>query len=134
MADASADLCKVRIHSRIARKYYGTLIHTVFIEDEHGSWRKNWSDYRGGHQIEVVGRLVRQGDVIEESKPVVTSSSTTQLCSDGPIQSHTIRFYSFNDGVAPKYKDHNVKHLVTVTVDLSSISTDRYKVKIGADG
>jgi hypothetical protein len=134
MADVSVDLCKVRINSRIACKCYGTLINTAFTEDEHESWRKYWSDYGGGHQIDIINWLVRRGDVIEESKPDVASFFTTQLCNDGPIQSRPIRFYSFNDGVAPKYKDHNVKHLVTLTVDLSSIPTDLYEVKIGADG
>lgn len=57
-----------------------------------------------------------------------------QICTDGPINSSTIRFYSFVDGVVPKYKDHNVKHLVTLNVDLSRIPTHRYYTRTGPDG
>lgn len=134
MTEATPDLCRIKIGSRVARKFYGMTVEINFNEDEHDSWRKHWSNLLGCHRISVVHWLVAKGDAVLETKPVVSPLSSLQLCTDGPIKSTTIRFYSFDDGVAPKYQDHNVKHLVTLTVDLSGIPTACYKTKTGYNG
>jgi hypothetical protein len=134
MAKATPDLYRIKIGSRVARNFYGMTVETNFEEDEHDSWRKYWSNLLGYHRISVVQWLVAKGDTVFETKPVVSTVCSLQLCTDGPIKSTTIRFYSFDDGVAPKYQDHNVKHLVTLRVDLSGIPTARYKTMTGYNG
>ena len=78
--------------------------------------------------------LVRKGDVLDESKPIVLHCQQTRLCIIGPFRSATTSIYVFDDGVAPMYQDHNVKYLANLTADLSAIHTSRYKTITGADG
>ena len=134
MAGASTDLCKVNITARVARMHYGTNAGVKFEEDIHDSWRKYWSDFYGRHQILVNNWLVAKGDVLKESESVTSDFQIAQICTDGPFTRHQTQFYSFTDGVPPMYKDHNVKHLVTLTSDLSTIPTTDYHISTGHDG
>ena len=134
MAGASTNICKINITSRIARKYYGMICVNAFNEDKHENWRKNWNEYYGEHMSTVINWLVCKGDIIDESKSVTASFTEVQLVNDGPFKVSICRFYFFDDGVAPMYKDHNVKHLVTLTADLSAIPPYRYRTATGADG
>ena len=133
MAEATPDVCKINISSRIARRYYGLPLSEEFKADKHASPMKYWSPCEGRNQIDVMKWLVRKGDVLEESKPTVIYCYLTRLCTEGPFQSSISYIYVFDDGVPPMYKDHNVKHLAILNADLSSIPSHRYKTVTGAD-
>ena len=132
MAEASSDVCKVNISSRIARKHYGMVTDTKYLAGVHTNGKQYWSHYHGELHVEAIRWLKSKGDVVTEAEPVVANFCSMRLCTAGPFRMQTVDFYSC-DGVAPKHKDHSVKHLVTMRVDLSSIPAARYLTIMGAD-
>ena len=80
--------------------------------------------------------FIRKGDVVEEEKPKTVKFNQKFPVSEGRPQSYAINVYADSQSsVAPVHPTDNVKKLVTLTIDLSSISKSQWKkmVQTGND-
>ena len=95
-----------------------------------------WCTFRGRYKVEVMEWFIRKGDVVEEEKPKTVKFNQKFPVSEGRPQSYAINVYADSQSsVAPVHPTDNVKKLVTLTIDLSSISKSQWKkmVQTGND-
>lgn len=134
MAEASASSVTFSIDSRITRNHFGLTVHVPFVKTVHKKKKATWAEKDGSYRITVVEWLIRKGQTIKETTPVTATFHSSQRCSLGPIKSQVVHFYSFDGNTIPKYIGNpGVKHLVSLTADLSTVPLHRFQIVTGAD-
>ncbi|ERF69695.1 hypothetical protein EPUS_03687 [Endocarpon pusillum Z07020] len=137
LAQASPEASRITIGSRVARKAYGFEVNVAFDPAKHQQSRKFWNECHGMYRINVVDWLVKKGDAIKETEPVVVNYIDSKMVGYGQLSSIRCNLYSFEcptNRNPPLHVDQGAKLLVTLTANLSSIPTKEMPKHTGADG
>lgn len=96
-----------------------------------------WSPYDGHYRVETMEWFIRKGDIVEENKPKIIKFHKKFPVSESRPELYKITvFADFKSSVAPLHHCDNVKTLVTLKVNLGSITEPQWKkmIKNGNDG
>ncbi|KUL89263.1 hypothetical protein ZTR_03713 [Talaromyces verruculosus] len=137
LSNANTALSTVQVVSRRARKHYGMKLNVNFEKNIHDKNERYWCPYHGRHRVEAMEWFIRKGDIVEEKKPKIIQFHKRFPVSEGRPDSYNIAVYADSESsVAPVHHCDNVKTLLTLKINLSSISKSQWKkmIKIGDDG
>ncbi|KAL5365133.1 hypothetical protein BJX96DRAFT_181405 [Aspergillus floccosus] len=135
MIDISPLTTAPLVESRVARKHYGMIKNTKFIEGLHDDQRKYWDYFRGEFQIQVMDWYIRKGDDIKEDSPIMTSYYRVQLAEDGPFAAIHTKFYELDTSEpAPLYFDRRMKMHAVLHPSFDGIEQSRMSTHFGKDG
>ncbi|PWY74562.1 actin-like ATPase domain-containing protein [Aspergillus sclerotioniger CBS 115572] len=122
------------VDSRKARKTYGMIMSTEYIEDFHD---ENRNDYHGSYRISVMHWFIRKGDEIKEAEPITTEWQRHQLATNGSYNCLQVRFYELNTGNCeqpPLYLNRHMKKHAILNPVLSKVQKKRISKSQGKDG
>ena len=139
---------RVKVHSRTARKHYGTEIMSRYDSAKHAKSTSFWDEYDGESKVYDMSWFITKGSPVTEDKSFVKHYHKVWKVSEGPRQSVAQDILVFEDSAdegAPVYKDNpaggksfnakdGVKHLARLTADLSCIPTGELERRRGKDG
>ncbi|KAJ5569788.1 uncharacterized protein N7459_009218 [Penicillium hispanicum] len=153
---ALADTCslapQVAIESRRARKHYGQIMQVSFEESIHDTRKRYWDYFYGEYRIDVMSWFInkellfgtkhRQGDALEEKKPIITKWRRLKLTTDGKFESIRTQIFELDtsEGAdAPLYFNNseepllNMKEHAVLHPELNRILRKRIPIVKGAD-
>jgi hypothetical protein len=155
LSNANTLLSTVQIVSRRARKHYGIKLNSDYDKDKHDKNERQdilskseienllimniryWCPYHGCYRVAAMEWFIRKGDVVEENKPKKIKFHKRFPVSEGRRDSYNITVFADSESsVAPVHHSNNVKTLMTLKINLSSISKSQWKklVRNGDDG
>lgn len=154
LSNANTLLSTVQVVSRRARKHYGMKLNGDYDEDKHDKNERQdilfseianlliiniryWCPYHGCYRVAAMEWFIRKGDVVEENKPKKIKFHKRFPVSEGRRDSYNITVFADSESsVAPVHRSNSVKTLMTLKINLSSISKTQWKklTRNGDDG
>ncbi|EEA19947.1 conserved hypothetical protein [Talaromyces marneffei ATCC 18224] len=137
LSNANTSLSTVQVVSRRARKHYGMKLNDNYNEYKHDRNERYWCPYHGRYRVGAMEWFIRKGDVVEENKPKVVKFHKRFPISEGRRESYNITVFADSESsVAPVHRSDNVKTLMTLKINLRSVSKSQWKrmIRNGDDG
>ncbi|KAL8707785.1 MAG: hypothetical protein Q9220_007237 [cf. Caloplaca sp. 1 TL-2023] len=126
------------VNGRVARNHYGTESAKEFDSTVHPPAQKYWSAANNRHEVNTYDWFVLKGDKIKEKKPRLLHYHLERHVSDEsmePVKVSIVKCTDLKNEGAPTYINNNkVRHLATLTVNLSDLPLKRMPKRTTEDG
>ncbi|KAJ5347113.1 actin-like ATPase domain-containing protein [Penicillium brevicompactum] len=127
----------IAIDSRVARKSYGNSKSVKFNPRKHNHGQKYWSAFEGHYRIDVMHWIIKKGDDIFESQPIVMKWCRQRLKRKGTFTDVKQEIYEIEtpDGVDPPmyFSGETMKLHTVLHPQLDSILCQQIPRVHGAD-
>ncbi|KAK3178857.1 hypothetical protein OEA41_000994 [Lepraria neglecta] len=137
LARTNPSLNQLQVHSRRARKHYGSEWSIAYDSNIHSRSRRRWSNYHGSYRITVMHWYIKKGEPVREEETTSFHYHSHNLVSEGPPQRFSVPIAASLDPEntgAPMYWSDGVKELVKLKTDLSFIPEESIDRRTGEDG
>ncbi|XHG03295.1 hypothetical protein AWENTII_006610 [Aspergillus wentii] len=137
IGDISTLAPQASVESRVARKNYGMLKSTKFIDELHDERKKYWDYFSGEYSIDVMDWFIQKGDAIKEAEAIETRWLRNQRTRSGTFDSISVTIYELDTPLgesAPLYFNRRMKQHAFLNPSLGVIQKARIPICLGKDG